>query len=145
MTTNSATETLGPVKIASTKTFDRLELAAFDVDAGSGLTVEVLDNTGATLVAAATLSTGANSVDLSSIPAATTEIYLKYAWDNSGDSTDTAKLDSYTVIAAGFCGNGIPNGAEACDDGNNNAGDGCDASCNVETVSYTHLTLPTKA
>ncbi len=32
-----------------------------------------------------------------------------------------------------FCGNGVQEAGEDCDDGNGNTGDGCDASCKVET------------
>ncbi len=32
-----------------------------------------------------------------------------------------------------FCGDGVLNPAEECDDGNNDDGDGCDAACNIES------------
>ena len=35
-------------------------------------------------------------------------------------------------VDAGVCGNGILEGAETCDDGNQIAGDGCDAACQIE-------------
>ncbi len=43
-------------------------------------------------------------------------------------------LDESAVIAQRFtnCGNGAVEGAEECDDGNNDPGDGCDASCQLE-------------
>jgi cysteine-rich repeat protein len=33
----------------------------------------------------------------------------------------------------GFCGDGIPDGFEQCDDGNNSGGDGCSATCALES------------
>ena len=40
---------------------------------------------------------------------------------------------STTVATPGLCGNGIVDGAEACDDGNAFSGDGCGPDCTVET------------
>jgi cysteine-rich repeat protein len=37
------------------------------------------------------------------------------------------------VTGGSICGNGIISGAETCDDGNIGSGDGCSASCNVES------------
>ena len=34
------------------------------------------------------------------------------------------------------CGNGVLETAEVCDDGNLEAGDGCDGSCGLETVCF---------
>jgi cysteine-rich repeat protein len=36
------------------------------------------------------------------------------------------------MLAAAQCGNGTIDGAEACDDGNTDAGDGCASACTVE-------------
>lgn len=35
-------------------------------------------------------------------------------------------------VQGGYCGDGLVNGTEACDDGNTDTGDGCDASCLLE-------------
>jgi len=37
-----------------------------------------------------------------------------------------------TCVSAEFCGDSVVNGNEACDDGDVIAGDGCDASCQIE-------------
>ena len=36
------------------------------------------------------------------------------------------------LTGVGICGNGVPEGSELCDDGNNKNRDGCNASCNPE-------------
>jgi cysteine-rich repeat protein len=49
----------------------------------------------------------------------------------------SSKTDNFKVVASSppppACGNGIVETGEACDDGNQAAGDGCSASCTVET------------
>jgi cysteine-rich repeat protein len=47
-------------------------------------------------------------------------------WTCSGGSPTTAD------VCTPLCGN-VRNGAEACDDGNPNNGDGCSSSCTIET------------
>ena len=47
----------------------------------------------------------------------------RFSGDAGGDAPPT-----------GTCGNGVVEGAETCDDGNNISGDGCDASCQSEPV-----------
>ena len=42
-------------------------------------------------------------------------------------------IDSQSVCAAPGCGDGVIGSGESCDDGNTVNGDGCNASCNVET------------
>jgi cysteine-rich repeat protein len=37
--------------------------------------------------------------------------------------------------STGACGDGVLDGGETCDDGNTVAGDGCDATCNVEPIN----------
>lgn len=41
--------------------------------------------------------------------------------------------------ASDFCGDGVPNGAEECDDGNAGRGDGCSPECFVETIDCNDL------
>ena len=40
-----------------------------------------------------------------------------------------------------FCGDGVTLGSETCDDGNILSGDGCSATCTVETVQCTDTDL----
>lgn len=47
----------------------------------------------------------------------------------AGEGPFTLQLE----VQPGVCGNGVLDAAEACDDGNTNAGDGCDASCALES------------
>ncbi len=47
-------------------------------------------------------------------------------------SCDGAPCPADDASAAGACGNGRIDDNEGCDDGNTKAGDGCDATCNVE-------------
>jgi len=65
----------------------------------------------------------------------TTESYIDFG-------TTSTVLDSAIKLelcapapAAEVCGNGIVEGAEACDDGNTVSGDGCSATCTVESAS----------
>ena len=50
-----------------------------------------------------------------------------------GDNTGSLSVDIYYCAPEAVCGDGIVNGAEACDDGNTAAGDGCSATCTVES------------
>ncbi len=45
---------------------------------------------------------------------------------------DDGVVNSGAVYLVTFCGDGKATGAEECDDGNTDPGDGCDASCHVE-------------
>ncbi|MGN6109549.1 MAG: tandem-95 repeat protein, partial [Kofleriaceae bacterium] len=50
------------------------------------------------------------------------------------DGTATAVgLVAVTVVSGPICGDGLVEGAETCDDGNVGTGDGCSATCQVET------------
>ncbi len=56
------------------------------------------------------------------------------AWGRA-DSTNCTPCDSsgpVISVCGPFCGDGVKNGPEACDDGNQTSGDGCSASCTVE-------------
>lgn len=44
----------------------------------------------------------------------------------------TGTCDEDTDVCVLFCGNGMNDGAEGCDDGNRTDGDGCSATCTVE-------------
>jgi len=50
--------------------------------------------------------------------------------DGYSGSTGTFKLD--IEVATSFCGNGVAESPEACDDGNTLAGDGCAPDCSLE-------------
>jgi len=59
---------------------------------------------------------------------------------NTTDSCDatnpSADLDGCVNTPIAFCGDGVINQAEEqCDDGNNDDGDGCSASCEIEVVA----------
>jgi cysteine-rich repeat protein len=49
------------------------------------------------------------------------------------DVSTCQSTPTFTACVANFCGDGIRGADEACDDGNNLDGDGCDASCVIET------------
>ncbi len=51
---------------------------------------------------------------------------------NSVDDDCDGLVDEPDCVPAVNCGDGVVEGAEACDDGNAGAGDGCDTQCNVE-------------
>lgn len=50
-------------------------------------------------------------------------------------STDFGKFELDFAIAPQHCGDGVLSGTEKCDDGNTAAGDGCSATCTVETLA----------
>ena len=54
----------------------------------------------------------------------------------SGSYTDTVKL---CAPSTSVCGNGILEGQEECDDGNDKDGDGCSASCELESKTDVYL------
>jgi cysteine-rich repeat protein len=54
-----------------------------------------------------------------------------YAWDDNNCSTAFDYLCEMTVNPV--CGNGVKDNAEACDDGDTSSGDGCSATCTVES------------
>jgi cysteine-rich repeat protein len=51
------------------------------------------------------------------------------------DSTDDCKYWNLTIHVTHChpCGNSLPDAGEACDDGNNTSGDGCSATCTIES------------
>lgn len=54
------------------------------------------------------------------------------------DSTTTTASGPFTLevsVAPSKCGDGMIGGGEQCDDGNTKAGDGCNATCALETVT----------
>ena len=51
------------------------------------------------------------------------------------DTCDLAVCGSGCGVAVPVCGNGLPEYPEECDDGNLDAGDGCDPLCRVEQVA----------
>jgi len=50
----------------------------------------------------------------------------------AGCSSDNSGTDPVTTSSSPVCGNGILEGNEACDDGNNVSGDGCTMFCSLE-------------
>ena len=53
------------------------------------------------------------------------------------DSKDLNTAGTFRLeveVTPGYCGNGVIDGAEACDDGNTNRGDGCDETCKIEAT-----------
>ncbi|MFH0851567.1 MAG: DUF4215 domain-containing protein [Candidatus Peregrinibacteria bacterium] len=50
----------------------------------------------------------------------------------SSSYSSLASSRSSSVSSATLCGDGVPVGSEACDDGNRAAGDGCSAMCSLE-------------
>jgi MYXO-CTERM domain-containing protein len=52
--------------------------------------------------------------------------------DDGAANSDTAADACRTTCVHAYCGDGVEDSAEACDDGNNASGDGCSASCALE-------------
>ena len=52
-----------------------------------------------------------------------------------GISCNSGYSPSGSTCVRGLCGNGVLDGAETCDDGNNMPNDGCSASCQLETAT----------
>ncbi len=78
--------------------------------------------------------------------AAGASLYLRFSTTDAPDSSgarDEVAIDDVTVRLG--CGNGVMEGAESCDDWNNQSGDGCAADCSfVEdgwTCQETHPTV----
>jgi cysteine-rich repeat protein len=54
------------------------------------------------------------------------------------DGVAAANIGTFTLdltLSAPGCGDGLISGTETCDDGNTNAGDGCDATCQLEPTT----------
>lgn len=65
-------------------------------------------------------------------------LYLRFSTTDAPDSSgarDEVAIDDVTVRLG--CGNGIMEGAEACDDWNNDSGDGCAADCTLAEDGWT--------
>ncbi|HEY8379365.1 MAG TPA: DUF4215 domain-containing protein [Nannocystis sp.] len=81
-------------------------------------------------------STGGSSAAETSTSAGTTEALTSTT--SSTTSTSTTTTDATTADTSssgpgeGFCGDGVTQAGEECDDGNTNDGDGCSAACAVE-------------
>ena len=52
-----------------------------------------------------------------------------------GSTTTTSTTTTTTTTISPSCGNGIAEGAEECDDGNLNPGDGCSPTCQLESLN----------
>jgi cysteine-rich repeat protein len=52
--------------------------------------------------------------------------------DSSGTDSTGSTSTTTTTSEPGACGNGVVDFLEECDDGNNNANDGCDPACKLE-------------
>ncbi|MCA9680409.1 MAG: DUF4215 domain-containing protein, partial [Myxococcales bacterium] len=78
------------------------------------MTPETITLTGVTIPAAGTLALAFSGDDVS-----------------GGGNRDEFAIDDIVVSFPG-CGDGLLQPGEACDDGNDAAGDGCDAACTVE-------------
>jgi cysteine-rich repeat protein len=55
-----------------------------------------------------------------------------YCCTEGWDSQCVSEAEQICEIVCPVCGDGIISGAEQCDDGNTNPGDGCDATCMIE-------------
>lgn len=67
-----------------------------------------------------------------SVPVSAERTYWVYV------DSDTTTGGAYSLdldVTASSCGNGILDGDEGCDDGGTTAGDGCDASCKLESLA----------
>ena len=80
------------------------------------------------------LRTSVTGLDL----AAGASFYLRFSTTDAPDSSgprDEVALDDVTLRLG--CGNGIMEGAEACDDWNTDSGDGCAGDCSLAEVGWT--------
>jgi cysteine-rich repeat protein len=62
------------------------------------------------------------------VPSSYVEVFTR-----PGTTRDFAVVTHPDCPVASFCGDGVQNPNEACDDGNNNDGDGCSAVCTIES------------
>lgn len=65
-------------------------------------------------------------------------LYLRFSTTDAPDSSglrDEVAIDDVTVRLG--CGNGVMEGAESCDDWNNDSGDGCAGDCSLAEVGWT--------
>jgi uncharacterized repeat protein (TIGR01451 family) len=71
--------------------------------------------------------------------------FVGWTGDCSGSATTcTVTMSQARAVVARFttCGNGVLDVGEGCDDGNRNAGDGCNATCKVEDGSACNAVVP---
>ena len=81
-------------------------------------------------------------INLEYVPTATGNYKFK-AWQRSGHPglgllwSESCDVTSVAGCSQPFCGDGIKNGSEECDDGNTVDGDGCSANCTIEQTGPT--------
>jgi cysteine-rich repeat protein len=73
------------------------------------------------------------STTLQSLAGSIDEFHISSVARSSGWISTEYNNQSSPSTFSGYCGNGVVTGTEACDDGNNNNGDGCSSSCTVES------------
>ena len=79
-------------------------------------------DSGETTVATSTTDTTVDPTDTTVDPSDT---------DVSATDTDPSDSDTDTTGMPGVCGDGVVDGGEQCDDGNNENGDGCEGNCTL--------------
>lgn len=99
--------------------------------APTGTTTSAGEGTGTTAVTttSGTGSTGPGSTDPDA--STTTSTTTADVTTSSAPTTGTSAADTSGTTVATVCGDGVPEGDEACDDGNQDVGDSCDA-CTIE-------------
>ncbi len=117
----------GPLKVASCKFEDTAGTAT-----AADLALAVRD---------------ASTVDGKPVPAAvyallpdcgdtttTTSTTSSTSTTTSTSTTSTTSTSTTTTTLGEFCGNGVVDGDELCDDGNDEDGDGCEADCTTDVI-----------
>lgn len=80
----------------------------------------------------------AEDCDMDCTPAACGDGYVNAAageeCDQGSSNSDSLRNGCRTTCRVAFCGDGVVDSNEACDDGNQLAGDGCSKSCSIDEV-----------
>jgi cysteine-rich repeat protein len=77
--------------------------------------------------------TGATAIEEVRVAAAKDAVY--YIVVDAQSATASGPFTLEVSVAPSKCGDGMRGGGEQCDDGNTKAGDGCDATCALETIT----------
>lgn len=96
-----------------------------------GAARSILSRTNGAEVVTFSYAYGSGSVIYSTIPL---DFYLGNPFEKpSFNLVYAPNVVAYAASLAVSCGDGVLEGAEACDDGNNASGDGCSAACTIES------------
>ena len=109
-------------------TYPTSDFLANDTDVeGNPLTITAVSNPSN----GATVSLTGTTITFTSAIAFTGTATFDYTVDDGAGGTDTGTV-TVNVILVNVCGDGTVFGAETCDDGDTDPGDGCDENCQTE-------------